>query len=419
MSVALKVIMSLPVYDSESITFSCIKQAITSMRSLPFGRLHFLELWNWVKEIVAKYLHKDEAMDTDASTVAVSPTAVNTSTCSTIEESGVPVYKSVDNTIQQELYTGTNVIQSTSEPIMHTSQFQSTAIDHPTTSNIIPQSTGTVFPTSTSTITIMPSDNLLQSLNISTGSSTCTVSTTTTISTVPSTAGSLQSSVESFDSVSQQQPIIQSTDTSLHSNIGIDQDMSMPSSAQPHSQSFGDITNRSSVDTTFHQLNIEQSQPIDSNTLHATISTNNIPEPNLLFSNAVTSQVIQSTTTSTVSEPSVIITDEPMPFVGDDKDQLASPTKITPEDEMMETTRTQEVFISDNEPAPPTTYKEVPLTEPDKSDDIQSRWNSNDPLIECLYGVAMCIVKFPAYFKPLYRLAYILNEMDQTEVNSH
>ena len=34
-----------------------------------------------------------------------------------------------------------------------------------------------------------------------------------------------------------------------------------------------------------------------------------------------------------------------------------------------------------------------------------------DPLTESLYGVAMCAVRFPAYFKPLYRLASALNTM--------
>ena len=34
-----------------------------------------------------------------------------------------------------------------------------------------------------------------------------------------------------------------------------------------------------------------------------------------------------------------------------------------------------------------------------------------DPLTESLYGVAMCAVRFPAYFKPLYRLASTLNTM--------
>ena len=38
-----------------------------------------------------------------------------------------------------------------------------------------------------------------------------------------------------------------------------------------------------------------------------------------------------------------------------------------------------------------------------------SRFNGSiDPLTEAVYGVAMCAVRFPAYFKPLYRLAKTL-----------
>ena len=52
------------------------------------------------------------------------------------------------------------------------------------------------------------------------------------------------------------------------------------------------------------------------------------------------------------------------------------------------------------------------------TDELQSssRWNCQDPLIECLYGVALCAVKFPAYYKPLYRLASVLNKMSLPEV---
>ena len=55
-------------------------------------------------------------------------------------------------------------------------------------------------------------------------------------------------------------------------------------------------------------------------------------------------------------------------------------------------------------------------TSPTEELQSSSRWNCQDPLIECLYGVALCAVKFPAYYKPLYRLASVLNKMSLPEV---
>lgn len=40
-----------------------------------------------------------------------------------------------------------------------------------------------------------------------------------------------------------------------------------------------------------------------------------------------------------------------------------------------------------------------------------------DPLTEAVYGVAMCAVRFPAYFKPLYRLASTLHAMGYPHVS--
>ena len=40
-----------------------------------------------------------------------------------------------------------------------------------------------------------------------------------------------------------------------------------------------------------------------------------------------------------------------------------------------------------------------------------------DPLTEAVYGIAMCAVRFPAYFKPLYQLAKTLYTMGYPSVS--
>ena len=54
----------------------------------------------------------------------------------------------------------------------------------------------------------------------------------------------------------------------------------------------------------------------------------------------------------------------------------------------------------------------------DNNSELSCRMNDIDPFMECLYGVSMCAFKFPAYFKPLYRLASTLYQMGQPEVSS-
>ena len=60
-----------------------------------------------------------------------------------------------------------------------------------------------------------------------------------------------------------------------------------------------------------------------------------------------------------------------------------------------------------------------PVAEDESSDEdneLSNRMNNVDPFTECLYGVSLCAVKFPAYFKPLYRLARTLYQMGQPKV---
>ena len=47
----------------------------------------------------------------------------------------------------------------------------------------------------------------------------------------------------------------------------------------------------------------------------------------------------------------------------------------------------------------------------------QSERRETEALTSCLYGVAICAIKFPAYFKPLFRLASALHQMKLSQVN--
>uniref|UniRef100_A0A1X7UXN3 Calcineurin-binding protein cabin-1 MEF2-binding domain-containing protein n=1 Tax=Amphimedon queenslandica TaxID=400682 RepID=A0A1X7UXN3_AMPQE len=69
------------------------------------------------------------------------------------------------------------------------------------------------------------------------------------------------------------------------------------------------------------------------------------------------------------------------------------------------------------EPIPKFSVSESPLVHEEESSDeeneLSNRMNNVDPFTECLYGVSLCAVKFPAYYKPLYRLASTLYKMGQ------
>lgn len=53
----------------------------------------------------------------------------------------------------------------------------------------------------------------------------------------------------------------------------------------------------------------------------------------------------------------------------------------------------------------------------DEENELSNRMNNVDPFTECLYGVSLCALKFPAYYKPLYRLASTLYEMGLPKVS--
>lgn len=64
---------------------------------------------------------------------------------------------------------------------------------------------------------------------------------------------------------------------------------------------------------------------------------------------------------------------------------------------------------------PGATNTAPPLPEPS-----HHRVNVNTDLLQrCIYNIAVCVVRCPAYYKPRYRLAAVLAEIGQTEVAKH
>ena len=61
---------------------------------------------------------------------------------------------------------------------------------------------------------------------------------------------------------------------------------------------------------------------------------------------------------------------------------------------------------------PGATTTAPPLPEP-------SHGTATDLLQLCIYNIAVCVVRCPAYYKPRYRLAAVLAEIGQTEVTKH
>ena len=104
------------------------------------------------------------------------------------------------------------------------------------------------------------------------------------------------------------------------------------------------------------------------------------------------------------------------PTVGGEKDeenlissQESAAMQLEPKRAMEESSQ-KEAKQPEASLLPGATTTAPPLPEP-------SHDTATDLLQHCIYNIAVCVVRCPAYYKPRYRLAAVLAEIGQTEVS--
>ena len=254
---------------------------------------------------------------------------------------------------------------------------ESTKEDNNPTSCLVPQSSTAIKQDNTMTIiTSSASTNSQSSFGLAT---TATVSTTQTMNTVPT----ILSPVCTTSSVK----TIQST--------------------TPDLPSFGYSTVKQLSIMNSHSTEMSSVPIIHASSLEPALvvaqSTTAITEQTDMSSLIVPSTVDTTTSRASLENPlQTTLSEEIIPH------PLPQHTSLHLQDTDMEEKESNLDVV---------TVSTIPeTTSPTEELQSSSRWNCQDPLIECLYGVALCAVKFPAYYKPLYRLASVLNKMSLPEV---
>ena len=367
--------------------FSSMSQAVSSIRYLPLGCITHESLWHWATHIVDIYRTQKQ-------------TPVSESSECPMEVDSTPLLKPLE-------YSSSH--PTTVNPLLSTSNVSSACTTTKSPSILKPQTAPVTI--SHSTITQSPSilkpqleaNTIPHSVALmQTGSSLSSISANNTLQNIGPVSSTAV--VSAFTS---QSPTVNSVSTTVQISSETN-------------------TSRSSVNTQI--LHVAPHISTLPNPLYSTpISTPVINEDITKLSHAspvVTSQLsLQTESHDTLGSHGILNT--PLHFV-DEEEEEDEEEVIVVDDNMLEATSDIGVqSVSSNDETHCMSAVEFlaheALNMSDSNhghEDMMSRFSvaDPDPLIESLYGVAMCTVKFPAYFKPLYRLASTLNKMGLPEV---
>ena len=109
------------------------------------------------------------------------------------------------------------------------------------------------------------------------------------------------------------------------------------------------------------------------------------------------------------NDPSVVMSE----CVNEAEDELILVDECSGSDSPKSIYETSAIEMMANTASPLTDHSPLSIHSP------LSRFSGSnpDPLTEAVYGIAMCAVRFPAYFKPLYQLAKTLYTMGYPSVS--
>ena len=410
--------------------FSSMSQAVSSVRYLPLGCITHESLWHWATHIVDIYRTQKQ-------------TPVSESSECPMEVDSTPLLKPLEYSSSHP--TTVNPLLSTSDVRSACTTTQSPSILKPQTAPVaISHSTITQSPSilksqtapvaiSHSTITQSPSILKSQTAPFAISHSTTTQSPSILkpqleANTIPHSAALMQTG-SSFPSISTNntlQNIGPVSSTAVVSAL-TSQSLtvySVSTTAQISSETNTNLFPRSSVSTQILAPHISTlPNPLYSTPISTPVISDNITKLSPA-SLVVTSQLsLQTESHDTLGSRGILNT--PLHFE-DEEEEKDEGEVIVVDDNMLEAT--SDIGVQSGSSNDEThcmsaveflAHEALNMSDSNHShEDMMSRFSvaDPDPLIESLYGVAMCTVKFPAYFKPLYRLASTLNKMGLPEV---
>ena len=389
--------------------FSSMSQAVSSVRYLPLGCITHESLWHWATHIVDIYRTQKQ-------------TPVSESSECPMEVDSTPLLKPLE-------YSSSH--PTTVNPLLSTSDVRSACTTTQSPSILKPQTAPVAI--SHSTITQSPSILKSQTAPFAISHSTTTQSPSILkpqleANTIPHSAALMQTG-SSFPSISTNNtlqnigPVSSTAVVSALTSQGPTV-YSVSTTAQISSETNTNLFPRSSVSTQILAPHISTlPNPLYSTPISTPVISDNITKLSPA-SLVVTSHLsLQTESRDTLGSRGILNT--PLHFE-DEEEEKDEGEVIVVDDNMLEAT--SDIGVQSGSSNDEThcmsaveflAHEALNMSDSNHShEDMMSRFSvaDPDPLIESLYGVAMCTVKFPAYFKPLYRLASTLNKMGLPEV---
>ena len=389
--------------------FSSMSQAVSSVRYLPLGCITHESLWHWATHIADIYRTQKQ-------------TPVSESSECPMEVDSTPLLKPLE-------YSSSH--PTTVNPLLSTSDVRSACTTTQSPSILKPQTAPVAI--SHSTITQSPSILKSQTAPFAISHSTTTQSPSILkpqleANTIPHSAALMQTG-SSFPSISTNNtlqnigPVSSTAVVSAFTSQGPTV-YSVSTTAQISSETNTNLFPRSSVSTQILAPHISTlPNPLYSTPISTPVISDNITKLSPA-SLVVTSQLsLQTESHDTLGSRGILNT--PL-HLEDEEEEKDEGEVIVVDDNMLEAT--SDIGVQSGSSNDEThcmsaveflAHEALNMSDSNHShEDMMSRFSvaDPDPLIESLYGVAMCTVKFPAYFKPLYRLASTLNKMGLPEV---